>query len=424
MEKPVKIGLIGFGTVGCGVVAVLNDNKDIIADKAGCAVEIAKIADPDLERKRPVQVDKKLLTKNADDIISDPSIQIVVEAMGGTDPALKYILSAIEAGKHVVTSNKEVIAKHLSQIMAAAKKKGVKVLFEASVGGAIPIIASLRRSLAANKINEIYGIVNGTTNYILSKMTNENREFEDVLKEAQKKGFAEANPKNDIEGYDASYKAAILAAVAFGADIKWEDIRFEGIATISLEDIKYAGEIGYVIKLLAIAKNEDGIMDIRVHPTLISANHPLAAVNDEYNAIFVKGNALGSSMFYGEGAGARPTASSIIADIIEICDSGAKAYYPSLAKTKIKSLDEVSTRYYIRLKAKDTPGVLAAISGIFAQKNVSIQAALQKETVGDTATVVIIIHTVNERDFRQAMELISKLPHVTKVCNTIRVGME
>ena len=424
MEKTVKIGLIGFGTVGCGVVAVLNDNKDIIADKAGCGLEIAKIADPDLERKRPVQVDKNLLTKNAQDIISDLSIQIVVEAMGGTDPALKYILSAIDAGKHVVTSNKEVVAKHLSQIMAAAKNKGVKVLFEASVGGGIPIIAALRRSLSANRISEIYGIVNGTTNYILSKMTNDRREFEDVLAEAQKKGFAEADPKNDIEGYDASYKASILASVAFGADVKWEDIRFEGIAAISLEDIKYAGEIGYVIKLLAIAKNENGVMDIRVHPTLIPANHPLAAVNDEYNAIFVKGNAIGSSMFYGEGAGARPTASSIIADIIEICDGGAKAYYPVLSKTKIKSLDEVSTRYYIRLKAKDTPGVLASISGIFAQKNVSIQAALQKETVGDTATVVIIIHTVNEKDFRQAMELISKLPHVTKVCNTIRVGME
>jgi homoserine dehydrogenase len=424
MDKTVKIGLIGFGTVGCGVVSVLNDNKDIIAKNAGCAIEIAKIADPDLERKRPVQVDKKLLTKNAEEIISDPSIQIVVEAVGGTDPSLKYILSAIDAGKHVVTSNKEVIAKHLSQIISAARNKGVKVLFEASVGGGIPIIAAIRRSLAGNKISEIYGIVNGTTNYILSKMTNENREFEDVLKEAQKKGFAEANPKNDIEGYDASYKAIILAAVAFGADIKWEDIRFEGIGKVALEDIRYAGEIGYVIKLLAIAKNEDGVTDIRVHPTLVPINHPLAAVNDAYNAIFVKGNAIGSSMFYGEGAGARPTASSIIADIIEICDQGAKAYYPALNKTKIKSNDEVSARYYIRLKAKDTPGVLASISGIFGEKNVSIREVLQKETVGDIATVVIITHSVNERDFRQAMEMISKLPSVTNVCNTIRVGME
>ncbi|MFA5097001.1 MAG: homoserine dehydrogenase [Candidatus Margulisiibacteriota bacterium] len=424
MNKPVKIGLLGFGTVGCGIAEVLADNADIISGKAGCRIEIGKIADPDLERQRSVKVDKKLLTANAQDVISDTSISIIAEAIGGVDPALKYILSSIEAGKHVVTSNKEVVAKHLRQINEAARNKGVKVLFEASVGGAIPILAALRRSLAANEITDVYGIVNGTTNFILSKMTGEKREFGDVLKEAQKKGFAESDPKNDIEGYDASYKAAILASLAFGVEVNWQEVKFEGISKISLEDIKYASEIGYVIKLLAIAKKTGDSVDVRVHPALVPAEHPLASVRDQFNAIYVKGNAMGASMFYGEGAGARPTASAMISDMIEICDSGSRAYYPALKKTRIKSLDEASSRYYIRLKAKDMPGVLAAVSGIFAEKKVSIQAALQKETVGSVATVVIIVHTVAERDFKKSMELIAGLPHVIEVCNTIRVGME
>lgn len=420
----VKIGLIGLGTVGGGIVSILRDDAGHIKEKTGVSLQLTRIADTDLSKAKTAGVDESLLTKDAYDIINDPEISVVIEAIGGEKPALQFAVDCLKAGKHFVTTNKELIAKHGTEILSLAKEKGLWVLFEGSVGGGIPIISQLRKGLSANRIEEVFGIVNGTTNYILSKMTEENMGFSEALKLAQEKGFAESDPKNDIEGYDASYKAAILASTAFDVKIKWEDIPFEGIKSVSLEDVEFAREMGYVIKLLAIAKKDDKSVDVRVHPTLIGVSHPLASVKEAFNAIYVRGSAVGQAMFYGKGAGSLPTASAAIADCIEIASCGTKPYYPDLKDVQLKSPDDTEGRYYIRLRAADKPGVLAGISGAFGEKNVSIKSALQKETVDNAATIVIITHNVNARNFSDAMKKISGLPAIKEVGSVIRVGME
>lgn len=420
----VKIGLIGFGTVGQGIVLLLNENSAHIKEKTGVEIALAKIADIDVSKERNVKFDKAILTKDAGEIINDPSISIIVEAMGGETKALEYVLSAIEKGKNVVTTNKELIAKHGDKIISAARGKKVKVLFEGAVCGGVPIINQLRTSLASNKIEEIYGIVNGTTNYILTKMTDEGMEFAAALKEAQKLGFAEADPKNDIEGHDASYKAAILAGAAFDVKINWKDVYFEGISKVAQEDIRYAKEMGYVIKPFAVVKNYGDEIEVNAYPMLIHSAHPLSHVKEAFNAIYVKGNMLGEVMFYGRGAGAGPTASSAVSDIIEIASSNTGAFYPKLKDVKLRSIKESENRYYIRLKAKDMPGVLAEISGAFGQKNVSIQSALQKETIDNIATIVIITHRVKEKNVLEALGIISKLLAISEIGNMVRVGLE
>ncbi len=420
----VKIGLIGLGTVGSGIVSVLQENSGHIKEKTGIAIEIAKIADTDLSRCKAASIDPSLMTKDAYDLINDPSISVIVEAIGGEIPALKFAQDTLKAGKHFVTTNKELIAKHGQELLSLAREKGLWVLFEGSVGGGIPIMSQLRSSLASNKIEEIFGIVNGTTNYILTKMTEEEMEFGDALKLAQANGFAESDPKNDIDGFDASYKAAILASCAFDANIKWENVYFEGIRKISLEDIKFAKEMGYTIKLLAVVKKDKSSIEVRVHPTLISAAHPLASVKDAFNAIYVKGSAVGQVMFYGKGAGSLPTASAAVSDVIEIASAGSAPYYPLLKNHDIKSIDDVESRYYIRLKTADKAGVLAAIAGAFGDNDVSIQSALQKGTVDNIATIVIITHNVRGRNFSEAMKKISGLPAIIEIASVIRVGME
>ncbi len=419
-----NIGLIGFGTVGAGVVELLQQNSDIITSKTGISLNIVKIADSDLKRTRSVHVDACLLTTNVSDITTDPSIDVVIEAVGGIEPAYSFVCAALQNGKAVVTSNKELIAKKGADLEALAKKNNTVILFEGAVGGGIPIINQLRMSLAGNDIEDIYGIVNGTTNYILTKMTEEGKEFSDVLKEAQKLGYAEANPENDIEGYDASYKAAILASVAYGASVKWEDIHFEGISKITLEDIEYAKDMGYKIKLLAVAKKTRSGLDIRVHPTLIPAGHPLAAVGNVFNAICVSGNAVGDVMFYGRGAGALPTASAVISDVVEIGLLGKTRYCEEKKEMSLLGSGLSESRYYIRLKTFDEPGVLAQVACAFGDHDVSINSVLQKETVANMATVVIITHKVKTQNLRMAIEQISKIASVPEVGNVIRVGME
>jgi len=424
-DAKIKIGIIGLGTVGASVVKVLRKNSALIEKKSGVKLEIKKAAD--IRNKKSVA--GKAYTKNALDVISDPDISIVVETMGGVNPAKKYVLAAIRNGKHVVTSNKELIAKHGKELIEAARKAGVQVLFEGSVCGGIPIIKAIRESLAANNIREISGIMNGTTNYILTKMTKEGMSFNAALKEAQAKGFAEANPKMDIDGSDAAYKAAILAHVSSGCFIDPSKIYREGIADIAAEDIEYAKEIGYVIKLLAIVKISGGELEVRVHPTLIEQNHPLAQVNDNFNAVFVKADAMGDAMFYGEGAGGLPTASSVLSDVIDIarctsCCSDCCSYYPPAKNLKIKDIGEIRSRYYIRLEAPDRPGVLAGISGAFAKKKVGIQEVVQRGSKGKTAQIVIILHENREKDIQDALKMISKLSVVKKIRSVIRVGIE
>ncbi|MFC1767910.1 homoserine dehydrogenase [Candidatus Margulisiibacteriota bacterium] len=421
-KNVVNIGIIGLGTVGSAVASILRRNSRIIQEKAGVSIVVRKAADIRSSRRKIFGVD---VVSDASKVIRDPKISIIVEAIGGIFPAKKYILEAIKNKKHVVTSNKEVIAKHGEEIFKAAAKNKVSVLFEGAVGGGIPIIRSIKESLAANKISEIYGIVNGTTNYILDKMTQEGSSFNEALAEAQKKGFAEADPSIDVDGSDAAYKASILASVATDSYINPSKVYREGISKVSQEDIDYARGAGYVIKLLAVIKlSSGGEVDVRVHPTLISKNHPLANVSENNNAIYVKGDVVGKVMFYGPGAGGLPTASSVISDIIEISRGGAGKHSFNLKKAKAKNIVDIKSRYYIRLEAPDRAGVLSGISGVFAKEKVSIQTVVQKENVKDTAQIVIILHENVEKSIQKALKKIALLPMVKKISNVIRVGLD
>ncbi|MFH1347782.1 MAG: homoserine dehydrogenase [Candidatus Margulisiibacteriota bacterium] len=414
MAKQINIGIIGLGNIGSAVASNIRKNHSVILNNTGIDIKVRRVCDI-----RKIRAPYPF-TRNPMEIIKDPNISVVVEAIGGVNPALKFILAALRNGKHVVTPNKEVIAKHMKEILAAARKNRVQIMFEGAVGGGIPIIQPLRESLAANKIEQVYGIVNGTTNYILSKMMEEQMEFSEALKKAQEKGYAEPDPTADIKGYDACYKAAILASVAFGAEVNWKDVHFEGITRISQEDIQYARDIGYVIKLLAIAQKVDNKLDVRVHPALVGRTHPLASVSENFNAIYVTGTPIGQLMFYGPGAGGGPTASAIISDIIQIAKGGKKRG-TKLRKIKVKKIGDIASRYYIRLQAPDKFGVLAGISKAFSRKKVSIAAVVQKETVGNLATIVILLHKVSEKNLKAALKIVEKLPVVRKVCNVIRI---
>ncbi|MFH1386623.1 MAG: homoserine dehydrogenase [bacterium] len=413
--KQVNIGILGFGNIGSAVAEVIKKNNKIIAERSGLQLNVKSIFDV-----RPISSPYHL-TPTAYDLINDPEISVVVETIGGVKPAKDLVLSALKVGKHVVTSNKELVALHMEELLKTAKEKGVSLLFEGAVGGGIPILNTIRDQLAANQINEVYGIVNGTTNYILSKMTKEGMEFSEALKRAQEKGFAEADPKADVEGFDASYKAAILASVAFGAKVEWKNVYREGIEKVTAEDINYALDIGYVIKLLAIAKRNGDSLEVRVHPALVANSHPLANVSDNYNAIYVKGEPVGDLMFYGQGAGGAPTASAVIGDIICVSNYKLPTTNYQLNEHKIRKIDEITARYYIRLHTADHPGVLAEISKLFAGKKVSIAAVNQKERVDDTATIVILAHEVTEKNLNAAIAAIKKLPVVRQVGNVIRI---
>ncbi len=404
-----------MGTVGSAVVRNLRRNAAIIEQQSGIRFSVKSACDI-RKIKAPVPV-----TSNPSEIINDPEISVVVETIGGVNPAKKLVLAALRAGKNVVSSNKKLIALHMGELQSAANKSGAVLLFEGAVGGGIPILAGLRENLAANRINEVYGIVNGTTNYILSKMTEEKKGFAEVLKEAQKLGFAEANPKMDIEGYDAAFKAVILARAAFGAGIKYEDVYREGIEKIAAEDIAYADEIGYVIKLLAIARRAGGRIEVRVHPALVPKSHPLSNISANNNAIYVKGEPVGELMFYGPGAGGDPTSSAVISDLITIASSCCGSRQIDPHKYPVSRIEEIESRYYIRLQAVDRFGVLAGISRAFANKKVSIAAVVQKETIGNVSTIVILIHQVKEKNLREAVKAIKKLPVVHRVCNVIRI---
>ncbi|MFA5839413.1 MAG: homoserine dehydrogenase [Candidatus Margulisiibacteriota bacterium] len=414
MQK-INIGIIGFGNIGSAVADAIEKNQLSIAANTGFELIVNKVCDV-----RKIKTSYSL-TPNPYTLIEDPAIDIIVEAMGGENPALKVILAALNAGKSVVTPNKEVIAKHLPEIIEVAQKNMVLVLFEAAVGGGIPILRSLKEDLAGNRISEVYGIVNGTTNYILTRMTEEGMEFDAALKIAQVKGYAEPNPKADIEGYDASYKAAILASVAFGAKVDWKAVEFEGITGIAIEDILYASEIGYKIKLLAVAKLINDKLDVRVYPCLVPCSHPLSSVSDNYNAIYVKADPVGDLMYYGQGAGGGPTASAIIADIIAAARSKIQETSYKLQTYKTANASQSEARYYLRLQAPDTCGVLAGISKTFADHDVSIAAVMQKETIGNKATIVILLHKVREDNLNKAIAALKKSAVVNKICNLIRI---
>jgi len=426
VKPQINIGIIGLGTVGTGALKALLENKSEIERKVGSRLEVVQIADLDIATERPVKFDKSIFTTDVSQVLDNPDVDIVVELIGGVHPAKEFILRALRNGKHVVTANKELIAKEGAEILDEASKRGLDFCFEGSVGGGIPIVRPLKTCLAANKIQEVMGIVNGTTNYILTKMTNEGRDFAEALAQAQKAGYAEADPTSDIEGHDAKYKIAILASIAFTSRVNVDDIYSEGITKVSRRDIEYARELGYVIKLLAIAKRNGEKIQIRVHPTLIPSAHPLASVNDVYNAVHIRGDFVQDVMFYGRGAGSLPTGSAVVGDVIEIArninfNAGGRLPCTCFDRREVQAMDAVVTKCYIRMLVADHPGVLASIAKVFGDNDVSIASVMQKDLRGDNAEIVMVTHGVAERNFRRAIESIEKLPEVAEVCNWIRV---
>ncbi|MBE0466398.1 MAG: homoserine dehydrogenase [Candidatus Desulforudis sp.] len=425
-ERVIKIGLLGLGTVGGGVYRVLQGNRELIGRKVGARIEIKRILVRDVSRDRGLSLPADLLTTDPEVILGDPAIEIVVEVMGGTGAALDHVRTALSRGKSVVTANKDMLAVYGKELFALAQEKGTDLLFEASVAGGIPIIRVLKQCLAANRIEMVMGILNGTTNYMLSKMTAEGRDFQDVLREAQELGYAEADPTNDVEGYDAARKTAILASIAFNTRISFQDVYVEGISSISAEDITYATELGYVIKLLGIAKDTPEGIEVRTHPVLLPQAHPLATVTDSFNAVYVRGDAVGETMFYGRGAGALPTASAVTADIMDAARNIVHRVPGIISCTcfeerPLKEMGRVRSKNYLRLKVIDRPGVLAQIARVFGDHQVSLAAVTQKDTEGEKAELVLITHEVAERNLRDSLAELEQLAVVEKICNVLRV---
>lgn len=427
MSQTIKIALLGAGTVGSGVVETLSMNADIITGRAGAAIEIKKVLVRDAKKYRPA-LEGLTLTDNFEEILNDPEIAVVVEVMGGRTPAKDYMMRAMAAGKHIVTANKDVIAEHLSELYAAADENGVDFLYEASVGGGIPIIKPLKECLTANRITEVMGVVNGTTNYMLTKMTEKHISYDAVLRRAQEKGYAEANPSADVDGLDAARKAAILASLAFDTVVGFKDVSVEGISHITEDDIEYGLNLGYVIKLLAVGRDTEDGLDIRVHPVFLPQTHPLGSVSGVFNAIFVRGNVIGDVMFYGRGAGSLPTASAVTSDIIEIVrdivsGTTGRMKYKIGEKKKLCPLEKTKSSYYLRLVVADEPGVLGEIATTFGRADVSLKSVIQaRRTEDGHAEIVAVTHVVPHAAASAAVKALEVLPVVREVRSLIRVA--
>ena len=426
MEQAVrKIALLGMGTVGGGVYEIIERQKEEMPFKIGAALEVVKV----LVRNKAKYADRipaEKLTDVWEDVICDDSIDIVVEVMGGIEPARTYIKAALEKGKHVVTANKDLMAMHGHELLELAGEHHCDLLFEAAVAGGIPIIRPLKQCLAGNNITEIMGIINGTTNFILTKMKEDGMDFGEALQLATDLGYAEADPTADIEGYDAGRKLAIMASIAFHTSVTFDDVFTEGITKITAKDMRYAKEMGCSIKLLGIAKNTETGIEVKVHPTMIPENHPLAAVNDSFNAVFVHGDAVDDAMFYGRGAGALPTGSAVVGDIMDVarnmlfnCNGriGCSCY----KNLPIKQIGDTTSRYYIRMRLEDRAGTLAAMAGVFAENDASIAILLQKETIENDAEIVVVTHEVAEKKFMDAIKKFSSMEMVKEISSIIRV---
>lgn len=432
MKSRIGVGIIGFGTVGTGVARVLLDNAMLIRRRVGVPIDLVRIADLDITRDRGIALPPGLLTTEAKQVLTDPAVDVVVELIGGYDAAKRVILEAIAAGKHVVTANKALLALHGEEIFDAASRKGVELGFEASVGGGIPVIRALTEGLAGNTVQSIYGIINGTSNYILSRMTHEGHSFEAVLADAQREGYAEADPTFDVSGIDSAHKLAILANLAYGTPVNFKEIYAEGITHITPIDIAYAREFGFTIKLLAIAKLIDGEVEARVHPTMVPSVSPIAQVEGVYNAIQLVGDAVGDVVLYGRGAGSLPTGSAVVSDIIAIGRNllkGAVGRVPAASfqqdqrrPLRMKPMEEITSLYYLRFMVVDRPGVLAQIAGELGRCGISISSMLQQgRREGQTVPVVIKTHMARERDVQTALREINRKPFVSEPTRLIRV---
>ena len=430
MKKSIGIGLTGLGVVGRQVVSTLLEKADLLSEQVGCPLVLRqlKLIEPDMAQARKMGIDPKLITTDDDQFLANPEIDIIVETIGGEEPALSYLERALAGGRHVVTANKEVIAKHGVRLLALAEQHGVGLHFEASVGGGIPLIAPFQDDLIANQIRGIYAIINGTTNYILTRMAKEGVDFAPALSKAQELGYAEANPVNDVEGIDASYKLAILASLAFRSQVRPQDVYREGISRLDSRDFQYARELGFAIKLLAIAKQSDESIEVRVHPVFIPQDALLAKVEGVYNAVLVEGDLVGQVLFFGEGAGAMPTSSAVIADIVSAArDIGlgvsSRARWSLEPGKRVKPMSELETRYYLRLNVTDQAGVLAKISKILGDNLISISSVIQKwaDSATQTAEIVIMTHPAKEAAMQKALAKLEHLAVVKEISNFVRV---
>ncbi|MCP4717744.1 MAG: homoserine dehydrogenase [Deltaproteobacteria bacterium] len=432
-KKKVSVGLIGFGTVGTGVAKVLKKNAALFRQRMGASVELKRIADLDITTDRGVALKKGQLTRDAMSIINDPEIDIVVELIGGIEPARTLVLRAIEKGKHIVTANKALLAEHGYELYRAAADNGVDIAFEASVAGGIPIIRAVQEGFASDRITGFFGILNGTANYILSKMTDEGGDFAAILKDAQQKGYAEADPTFDIEGHDTLHKLAVLSSLAFGRKVDMKQFYVEGITGITPLDIEFANELGFRIKLLAICRSSGKEIDARVHPVLIPQNHLLSRVNDAFNAVFLQSVDVGPTMLYGKGAGMMPTGSAVVADVISLGRNlvkgiaGRVALLPqgkgSFAAVKTKPMRDIQTRYYLRFSAADEPGVLSKISGILGRNQISIHSVVQKgrQTKRGAVTIFMLTHEAKESNLQKALKQMQKIELLRKPTMLIRI---
>lgn len=423
--KEIKAALLGAGTVGGGVYKLVERRSAEMQAKVGADLKITKVMVKNLQKKRE-GIPSEVLTDDWEGIINDPEISIVIELMGGVEPARTYILQALEAGKNVVTANKDLLAEHGQELMEAAERNHCDICFEAAVGGGIPIIRPLKECLAGNEITEVMGIVNGTTNYILTKMTQEGWDFDDALKEAQRLGFAESDPTADVEGLDAGRKMAILASIAFHSRVTFKDVDVKGITKITAKDIQYAKEFGYTLKLLGVARNEEGKMEVGVSPMMIPSTHPLANVNDSFNAVFVHGDAVDDAMFQGRGAGEFPTASAVVGDLISVardmqygcCGRIGCSCYKNLP---MKPAGEARHKYFLRLIVEDRTGILAGVAGVLGNNGVSINQVIQKPAVDGVAELVVITDKVETRHLNDAMVIFGEMSMIREVASVIRV---
>jgi len=424
----VKIGLLGCGIVGGALVELLAERGNTITQATGIELELGAVAVRSSSKERNLDLDPSLLTTDAEAVVADPAIDIIVEVIGGIEPARSLIQGALKAGKSVVTANKELLANVGAELYATADANGVDLLFEAAAAGAIPIVRPLRESLLGEEITRVMGILNGTTNYILTKMAEEGATYDDALGEAQQLGYAERDPTADVEGYDAGAKAAIMASLAFGENVVAGDVYHEGISSITQADISFARRLGYEIKLLGVAEGfttAEGTREIgvRVHPAMVPRSHPLAAVRDSFNAVFVEGTSAGEMMFYGRGAGGRPTASAVLGDVIDAASNRSRGTHrsvPNGPRAKIRPIDDLESAYYVNIEVDDAPGVMATVAGVFGDNEVSIRS-MEQEGLGSGARIAFITHTSRERNLQATLHQLRQLDIVTDIRSTLRV---
>ena len=424
-KDELRIGLLGCGTVGAAVVRLLRTNSDVIRLRTGTTLRLLRVAVARPSKPRDLQFEPGVLTGDAAAVVADERIDAVAEVMGGIDPARALLLEAIRHGKSIVTANKLLMAQHGPELFARAGQAGVDLRLEASVGGGLPVIQPLRESLGANRLREVSGILNGTTNYILTKMAQAKWEFGQALEEAQRLGFAEADPTADVEGHDAAAKLAILATIAFGTAVRDADVYREGIQRVTAQDIGFAAELGYALKLLAIAREQDGAVEARVHPAFLPLTHPLAAIGNELNAVFVRGDAVGEVMFVGRGAGGSPTASAVVADLIDVARNRrmgrhGRIGFGALVQRPLRPMEDTASPFYLLMQVTDRPGVFARIAAVFGEEDVSIASIMQKSR-GETADIVMVTHTARERQMRRVLSRLEELDVVRTVRNVIRV---